>query len=159
MNIADLLHAYAQMPAHNNIALPAMRSGKLIARTKPAKMEQVWDEIAAFRPVQGWLCYQSRVAVFTDGNPARPDEQTGCILYGECVDANGQSLHIRQDGNGEWVVVNFSYQDGAEHLVDEVSLIAARNELGSLKYRRYWQLDPEYGVRQIAACFTGFVKE
>lgn len=160
MNVPELLQAYAQLPPHNGISLPPMRSGTLVARSaQAATKEQAWEALAAFRPAQGWIGYQSRVAAFTRSDPPPPDDETGCILCAECVDFGGQSLHIRQDGKGAWIIVRFFHLEGSEHLVDEVSLVATRAELGNLVYRRYWQIDARCAVSQIATCFCGFARE
>ncbi|MEK8016491.1 MAG: hypothetical protein VSS75_006445, partial [Candidatus Parabeggiatoa sp.] len=146
--------------------------------------EAVQDKIEAFAPKQGWLCFQSEVAYFCQhdfcDNHSIPSH--GIILYGEVV-KDQSSLHIREDGQGEWIVTELTETQGDEYLVEEKRflgegkkltetqgdeyLVEEKRFLGEgkkltpdeLYYRIYWQHDKQYGYRQCAARFTEFRQE
>lgn len=126
-----------------------------------ADQTQVKTILRTFAPDQGWLCFQSRVDRFLPGEDL-PDQ--GILLNGEVTAPSGESLHIRQDGDGSWVLTRFVEQApderGATHLVEEVTFLGeplARFEpTQDLCYRRYWGYDPDFGYRPVLARFVGF---
>ena len=127
--------------------------------------EAVIEKIEAFAPKQGWLCFQSEVAYFCQQdfckNHSIPSH--GIILYGEVVN-DQSSLHIREEGQGGWILTELTETQGDEYLVERKRFLGEGKVLpggkrlspDKLYYRIYWQHDKEYGYRQFAARFTGF---
>jgi len=124
--------------------------------------EAVQDKIEAFAPKQGWLCFQSEVAYFCQQdfckNHSIPSH--GIILYGEVVN-DQTSLHIREEGQGGWILTELTETQGNEYLVEGKHFLGEGKDLtpDKLYYRIYWQYDEQYGYRQFAARFTGFGQE
>lgn len=129
----------------------------------------VRQELKVFAPIQGWLCFQSKLIRFLQGE-SLPDE--GVILYGEVKGKDGRSLSIQQNGEGGWIMTYYDEQsDGDSHLAENVRLISEthpsdpENTRYDLNYRVYWgdgdydqEEDDGQGWRQIAAAFDGFEK-
>ena len=119
--------------------------------------------LRAFAPKQGWLCFQSRIERFLPGEDL-PDH--GILLYGEVVSLADQSLHIRQNGGGGWILTRFVEQAlderEATHLVEEITFLGETLERfgppKDLRYRRYWGHDPDFGYRPLLARFAGFTE-
>lgn len=145
-------HALPEMEAMTVTLLPPKS-----VRLKSA--QTAWDKLNNFKPTQGWIGFQSVNASFTDGKVTPMDGKSGALLAAEAVNAKGQSLHIRYDGAGDWIVTQYEIADGGEHLADRVTHIAHNNELGKLRYRRVWRIDAEHGAAPFAACFIGFGEE
>lgn len=81
--------------------------------------ERLSTEIANFAPVEGWLCYQSAVIEVRDGAVPKPGDGRGLILSGELINAAWESLHIRQNGRGGWLLTRFTPDRGETYLADE----------------------------------------
>lgn len=133
-----------------------------------ATPEAVRQELKAFGPVEGWLCFQSKITRFLQGEPLI---YHGVVLYGEVKGKDGRSLHIQQDGKGGWILTNYEQENGDAHLAEDVRLIAEahpgdpKHARYDLRYRIYWggadyeqEEDDGQGWRQIAAAFSGFEK-
>jgi hypothetical protein len=130
------------------------------------------------QPQQGWLVFQSKSIAFTD--PANikdalsKNKPHGYLLYGEFIQDENNSIHIRQDGSGGWIVTRYTEDSGEiEAFVETVKLISIHHgdknpEFTRLKYRVYWQLEEPKEeelkegdlsgrcFRQVAARFCGF---
>lgn len=111
----------------------------------------------------GWLYFQHTLwhSKSDISLPTQFDKEAGYLLYGELVSEDNQnSLHIRQDGQGGWIVTEFSEIDGGKtHLVETIRLLGEFEKVGDLKYRVYWSFDSENNMyRQTAARFYGFDK-
>jgi len=188
MNLEELLSVYRKLreirddkTKKRKNKLPEMHLAKVemtresIPASSP-KDENLgpWKRIEKFQPVEGWLGFQSRNYAFTrgEGLPEPDPEEDGELLSAECVNGDGHSLHLRQDGRGAWIATTYIPGSGDAYLCDIVLPVvaappqgdAAANEsrsktLGRLRYRRYWHIDPEHGTRPVAACFIGFGKE
>lgn len=119
--------------------------------------EQVETKLKAFNPIQGWLCFQSEVKYFCQGQPM---PYSGILLYGEVVNADGQSLHIRENGQGGWILTTFTETEGENYLVETKTFLGEK-ELApeKLYYRVYWKYDEKSGYQQFAARFIGFEKQ
>lgn len=144
--------------------------------------EKVLEMVKNFAPEQGWLCFQSNVEYFCQQDfcehKSLPD--SGLLLYGEVVNAQGQSLHIREDGEGGWILTEFEETEGDDFLVEERTflgekqlflkkteeqqflgekqLFLEKTDVPKLLYRVYWQYDEKHGYRQFSACFKGFLQ-
>jgi hypothetical protein len=165
MNARDLLDAYQRVTDFQRVAgsqrrLPDMSPGSVDIRSERLQdPDAVLDALRGFAPVQGWITYQSHESAFFDGLP-EPEPDWGLPLAGECVDAAGVSLHLRQDGAGGWRLTRYTHRPEGEGLCDTVEHLASLYPMArSSRYRRYWQVDAEHGVETRAACFIGFVKD
>ena len=182
MTLADILDAYRGLqqpdglpkkqsyglPKKQSYGLPEMRLAEVRidpiaipadALDPAAGAARLAQEIAAFAPNQGWLCYQSAVVAFPPGGLPEADADRGLILSGELTNTAKHSLHIRQDGRGGWHLTRFTPGAGDAYLVDDHCLIAHGSDPQHprrLHYRRYWTQDDQHGIRQAAACFIGF---
>ena len=174
MTLEGLLGVYDQfrdLRDRDGDLLPRMRIESL--QVRPARVRALPSEpsagaselaqlIADFAPDSGWLCFQSEVMQVRGAVLPEPDRARGLLLSGELVDADGESLHIRQDGRGGWIATRFTPGVGERYLVDEHRLVVfepdpdRRDRPGWLRYLRYWRLDPDHGIRQAAARFIGF---
>lgn len=159
MNVEELLNAYRQVAGCGN-KLPEMNSTdfEMSSERLPSAAE-AWESIVAFAPVAGWLGCQSENRAFTANPPPAPDRITGVLLYAECVNSDSHSLHLRYNGAGAWLLTRFTPRQGNTYLCDTVKLIATDPNLGSLRYRRYWRLNPQHGAEPFVACFIGFEQE
>jgi hypothetical protein len=159
MNVEELLNAYRRVAERGN-RLPEMDSADVEMSCECLHSAVgAWESIVAFAPVAGWLGCQSQNRAFTATPPPAPDTTTGVLLYAECVNSDGYSLHLRYNGAGAWLLTRFTPHQGNTYLCDTVKLIATDSNLGSLRYRRYWQLDPQHGAEPFTACFIGFEQE
>jgi len=118
--------------------------------------QEVQKKVESFLPEQGWLCFQNKVEYFLQ------DEiipYAGILLYGEVVKlAQKESLHIREDGQGGWILTEFAETEGNDYLVETKTFLGEGKKLTpeKLYYRVYWQYDERHGYRQVAARFNGF---
>ena len=120
---------------------------------------QVRQEVLAFAKkfpkANGWLCFQSAVRHFTDGNI--PD--SGLIQYGE-LGADEQGLLIRRAPRGKWRMVTLQEGRGQEMIVQTCRHVGRRdlwdNQPFNLVYRRYWTVDDQCGCMPLAARFVAF---
>lgn len=159
MNVETLLNVYRQVIECGN-KLPQMSSAdfKISSERLPSAM-RAWESMVAFAPVAGWLGFQSKNQWFIGPMPPVPDAAAGVLLYAECVNGDQHSLHVRYNGADAWLLTRFTPRQGDAYLCDTVKLLATDPTLGSLRYRRYWRLDPQHGAEPCAACFIGFEKE
>lgn len=146
--------------------LPALKPARCQIETQVlSEPSDGFTQLQGQAPQQGWLQFQSRVVAFTAGELPQPAPDWGVLLAAEVVDADGRSIHLRQSGDSGWLLVVCipDNQTTAEItpanglvLADEVTQLATDQALGSLRYRRYWQLDPETGATPAFAAFIGF---
>lgn len=165
MKLEQLHAAYRQLaPKHG---LPPMQLAKLTVEPaqRPDDPAQLWQAIEDCAPDAGWLCFQSAVLRFEQGQLPQPTPELGYLLSAECCSADATRSHsLRQRGDGGWLLTPFRHGVGEDLLCDQLSLV--RHDAGSgsnagqlpgrLRYRRYWRLDPQLGPCQAAACFIGF---
>ncbi len=118
--------------------------------------EEVAAKVRAFKPTQGWLCFQSEVKYFCKEEPM---PYSGILLYGEVINADGKSLHIRENGQGGWILTTFTETQGENYLVESKAFLGEK-ELApeSVYYHVYWKYDEKSGYQQFAARFIGFEK-
>jgi len=122
--------------------------------------EEVEAKVKAFEPIQGWLCFQSEIKYFCKNCKEQTMPYTGILLYGEVVNAAGESLHIREDGQGGWILTILTETKGEQYLVETKEFLGEKKLAPEkLYYRVYWQYDEEQGYHQFAARFIGFKKE
>lgn len=173
MTLEELRDAYRRFREDQD-GLPEMDLARVLITPTPVPADpfdpqpgskHLAEEIAHFAPDAGWLCYQSKVVEVKDGNLAGNQDGLGLILSGELTNAAGESLHIRQDGRGGWLVSRFTPDQGDCYLADIQRLIVHAPHQDQprraryLRYRRYWKQDEHHGVRQHAACFIGFSED
>ncbi|PWQ92325.1 hypothetical protein [Leucothrix pacifica] len=121
---------------------------------------EVISAIRAFQPLQGWLCYQSEVLSLTNGDLSFLDHSgIGWILNGELSNANRESLHISQNGSGQWLLTKYQEQPGEDLLRQTMTYLSTKDELGHLAYAVYWQRDALIGYQKVHSRFLGFQKE
>jgi hypothetical protein len=172
MNLQEIWHAYGRLPRDHGLPEMWLEQALIQPINIPADpmyptegAARLAREIADFAPAAGWLCYQSAVVSFDDGQYPEPNGQHGLVLSGELASAPGascRSLHIRPDGRGGWRLVQFTPDQGDTYLTDAHKLVVhdgdpkRRQRPRYLHYLRYWTLDPHHGVRQTAARFIGF---
>lgn len=162
MNIQQLHQHYSALAKRHGLA-PMQPVTLKITSHSAATEDELQSKIEQFAPVEGWICYQSRVHSFRNGEPWQVSE-VGLPLSAEAIDASGNALHLRQNGQGGWTISCYSHSesapDTAEHLCDEVTHLGNSHTGGELDYdlgyRRFWRQDEEQGVIPFAACFTGF---
>jgi len=117
--------------------------------------QEVLQKLDIFLPEQGWLCFQNKVKFFRKEEQIPTDSTI--LLYGEVVNADGISLHIREDGQGGWILTYLTETDGNEYLVENQTFLGEKKLAPErLYYRVYWQNDDKQGYRRVAARFTGF---
>jgi hypothetical protein len=178
MTLEELQAAYAWFRGRHG-GLPSMEMVQ-VSIAPPIKIaaspldptqgsERLSTEIANFAPVEGWLCYQSAVIEVRDGAVPKPGDGRGLILSGELINAAWESLHIRQNGRGGWLLTRFTPDRGETYLADEHRFVVHAPTQGYtsapryLRYRRFWTLGKDQrntrqGIRQHAACFIGFME-
>ena len=100
-------------------------------RRRLADPEDVRDRIRDFDSLSGWIQTTSHVV---------PSEQLhraeGHILCAELAN-HSESLHVRQDGTGGWIVCQMETIDG-DGLICEKEFLA-RKPFGTLRYQVAWQ--------------------
>lgn len=126
--------------------------------------EIVFRKLREFKPNCGWLNLQSEILSFHGGNI--PDLETQILLCGEMVNANGQSLHIRENGFGQLIftILEDSLDQPADSLSETISFLSHEQPdlpggYFRIEYKRYWQLQEAIGYHIAAARFTGFSQE
>lgn len=168
----DILNAYHAVKAavdsdlkDKESHLPVMRHGAYAIGSETfTEPNAVWARLVALAPRQGWLLFQSRQMAFVDGLPER-DPAWGVLLAAEGYteqDGATVSLALDQDGRGGWALTTYTHEGQGDDLYDEPEQLAhnpSKTGPGTLRYRRYWQLDPDQGYTQAAACFIGFSEE
>lgn len=175
MNPAELLAAYSQLAKKHDLPRmePAKPSIVLRATFSPGPTvhgspdSDGWEWLRSVSPQEGWLQFQSHVAVFTDGELPEPAEDWGLLLAAEAVLPDGRSLLLRPDGQGglRAVVVapDADARDEAPFAeFEDVVSHRATDRAGvskTLRYTRYWRADPDRGVVPVLAAFQGFGRE
>lgn len=121
-----------------------------------ASVEAVYAKLDGFSPVSGWIGYQSGNQHFIH-QPLEFKSDYGVLLNAEMVKAHNTALHVRYDGNGQWIVTQYTYREGGEYLADCVQHFASFDKDGktTLDYLRFWALG-DLGVNPVFACFVGF---
>lgn len=163
INATELGVAYAEVARKHG--LPPMAPVALQVETHDlADPEGAWRALAERKPVEGWLLFQSHIAVFGSGSLPKPDPDWGCLLAAEVIDGNGHSIHVRQSETGGLRLVIAKPADVAADvnevfLTDHVRYLATDKAPGSLCYRRYWRIDPAMGVVSVFAGFQGFARQ
>jgi hypothetical protein len=151
----EILQAYMQLHARN-ASLPVMRRGSVEVRaTSLGDPAGLWQELARWEPVQGWLMFQSIQLAFHQGL-FEPRPEWGQLLACEAVNGDGDGLALLSDGRGGWRLLEFLHRQEGPGLWDEVRQYARTPDNGKLVYRRYWQETPERGFEQQHAVFIGF---
>ncbi len=121
--------------------------------------EEVKAKVKAFEPKQGWLCFQDKVEYFCRNCEKKEMPYSSILLYGEVINVDGKSLHIREDGRGGWILTYFTETEGEQYLVETKEFLGEKKLApDKLYYRVYWQHDKEHGYHQFAARFIGFEK-
>lgn len=152
---------------HNQpINLPTLKPCQLILNegnqdsTIKTTQSELHEAIIAFQPLQGWLCCQSNIVSFTNGDLSfLNNAENGWVLYGELIDANNDSLHISPYANGKWKITRYHEQAGKELLSQSISYLGTEKSPGKLSYTVYWKHDVERGFQKQFSRFTGFELE
>lgn len=154
---AQLADAREKMPT-----LPAMDPETYDLEIRPedapaGSAEAALARLAEFKPLQGWVGFQSANRLIDERGVPNMNEQTGVLLAAEVCNAEGASMHIRYDGAGGWRVTEYRPSLGGPYLADILTHVAHKAPLGDyLRYRRFWRIDPAQGAQVHAACFIGF---
>lgn len=139
-----------------NLSVNEGTEGSIIKETHASLQEA----IKAFQPLQGWLCFQSKVVSLTDGNlECLDDSKSGWILSGELSNANRDSLHINPHGNGSWLLTFYQEQEGQQLLRQPVTYLGTGESPGKLEYAVYWRHDAAVGYQKAFSRFIGFQQE
>lgn len=157
VNLTQLLDDYRR--ASDRWSLAPMRLEQLSRKRRVlADWQTAMQALADFGPTGGWLQFQSAVVTFHHAAMPAAVLEHGSLLEAE-VARDDASLHVRRDGFGSWIAVEFaeSETDGEPCLAEEVQLLGAGDAPGNLRYIRYWQPDPVQGTRQLCARFAGFL--
>jgi hypothetical protein len=160
MDIQMILQQYAKLRGTMQEAkLPALEKQTYqldVETERLTALEQVYTKLDRFNPVSGWMGYQSGNQHFMN-QPLELKSDYGVLLNAEMVNAHNTSLHVRYDGNGQWIVTQYSYREGGDYLADRVQHIASFDKDGkmTLDYLRFWTLEG-LGVNPVFACFVGF---
>ena len=146
----QLINAWQQI--QEKAQLPPMNIGaaRLQKQEIIDDLEAVWAAFEQCNPAQGWLQFQSHQMHFMDSLP-EPKTEWGLLLNAEAVDGQGQSLVLRQNGKGGWILSAYRHDEHGDGLWDEVSH-RLHGINGQLRYRRYWKKEANRGVVQHLAC-------
>ena len=167
MKTAEILESYQKVAeetqAHTGTGLPKLQPSAY-SLTKPqakncASPVLVWAEIESFGQASGWLGYQSGNQYALELTTLQPKKEYGILLNAELANDKGQSLHIRYNSHGGWVVTTYRYEAGDEYIADEVTYFSSFDDGKKLKYLRFWKADDassSLGINPVFACFTGF---
>ena len=98
-----------------------------------------WSKLSAAEPIQGWLQFQSRQALFDDRLP-EPEDDWGAILAAECVLDDQTSISLHRGPQGRWHLITSRDNDQVPGLIDDTRHLAAEKGK-ALHYRRHWTLD------------------
>lgn len=133
-----------------------------------SKHEEVVKAVQDFSPNQGWLAFQSKIKFFYNADLIiEPDLPNGYLLNAELVNTETEALHIRDNGNGDWLLTHYkelqseTTQQAANALADKVFMLAKskdntpKNQSPKIIYRRYWK-HSDLGYHVYAASFNGF---
>lgn len=146
----ELINTYRSL--QSKVQLPPMNSGA--PRLEKQKViddpAAIWEAFTLFKPTQGWLQFQSHQTHFIDG-PPEPQTHWGLLLNAEAVDEQGQSLVLRQNGKGGWILSVYRHDEHGDGLWDEVCH-RLHGADGQLRYRRYWKKEANRGAVQRLAC-------
>lgn len=121
-------------------------------------MDAVYAKLDNFNPVSGWIGYQSGNQYFIH-QLLELKSDYGALLNAEMVNAHNTSLHVRYDGNGQWIVTQYHYFEGIDYLADHVQHFASFDKDGktTLDYLRFWAVqEGVLGVNPVFSCFVGF---
>ena len=162
MTAAKLCAAYAVVARKH--ALPPMALAALHVETHDfSDPEAAWEALRDRKPAEGWLQFQSHIAVFRSGSLPKPDPDWGCLLAAETLDAKGHSIHVRQaESGGLRLTIATPLAAAADtenvFLTDDVRHLATDKAPGLLCHRRYWRVEPAMGVAPVFAAFQGFAR-
>lgn len=163
MNPAQLMKAYALIAKKHGLT-SMEQAGCSVSRKEFSDPIEAWRELQKFSPQQGWIQFQSQVTAFQNAQLPEPDDDWGCVLAAETVDAQGRAMHLRQSPAGGWHLYLMTPRDAADaatgevYLVDEVKHLASKKAFGGrLRHRRYWRMDADSGATPAFAVFQGFV--
>jgi len=110
----------------------------------------------------GWSCHQDNLVTWKNGSAQHTCgspytlSDNDSLLYGEWVNGESTSIHVRQTRDG-WCVVTLQEISGSEHLAKDVTLIGTQG-VGDLHYRVYLEHTEEYGWRPFASRFLRFAE-
>lgn len=163
MNTAEILSAYSELASKNAKLFAPMESVWLRIETQrhfrePAR-EALRAAIESFEFTDGWVCFTGKVEAYASF-ASLPRDMT--MLSAELRRGQTESLHVRQDGQGGWLLTRMtetSHSPGQQLLASDQQFISTRKELGPLRYRVYWRYDDGQGYRKYVARFVGFGRQ
>jgi hypothetical protein len=164
MKIEQLCEAYNRIARQNRqYGLQTMECSDLTVTTEDLPTpEAAWTRVQALKPVAGWLQFQSWVKTFKDGQLPDPQPEWGSLLDAELIDAAGHSIRLRTVSPAALRLViaqpRSPGEESGPYLSDTVRQLGTGKAAGDLKYRRYWQLDPDRGAVPVFAAFQGFTR-
>lgn len=160
---AKLCAAYAEVARKH--ALPPMALAALHGETHDfSDLEVAWEALRDRKPAEGWLQFQSHIAVFESGWLPQPDPDWGYLLAAEARNADGRSIHVRQSETGGLrltIATPLVAAGDAENvfLTDDIRHLATDKAPGLLCHRRYWRVESAMGVAPVFAAFQGFARQ
>ncbi|MGB0723321.1 MAG: hypothetical protein ACPGU7_13095 [Gammaproteobacteria bacterium] len=143
----------------------AMEPAWYSQQSRRASLDEAETAIKDFPADQGWICRQSTIDVFQAPNQRPASTQGGALLSAELVSkANSRSLHVRQNGHGDWIITEISEGDAndpaaTEGLAHTSCLIGDQRVEGWLHYRVFWTHEEPFGWRASASRFLGITKD
>ena len=156
--IAQAMSAQAEAGQH----LPSLESQLFSVDASPetkTNSTELSDAIQHFGAARGWLGYQSGNQHLSSLDKVVLKDSYGALLNAELTNDQGQSLHIRYNGQGGWIVTSYEYDSGDQYIADRVSYVSSFDDKIKLSYLRFWKVNnngASLGVNPVFACFTGF---
>lgn len=151
----DCLTAYQALAGKH--ALPALERAGLDQRSwVETGAEAVIRQLTEFAPRQGWIQSASELVRFTAPGEFVPG--TGPIVAAECVNDDGESLHIRYTAD-TWRCVRARRDPaGSNLLVETRRYLSEPAELGGIVYEVFLAYSEADGWHPHFARFAGFDK-
>lgn len=173
MSLSTVLENYqkvaAQLGQRNEVgfSLPALDAAPYrvgVAYKVVTDPQELATAISNFGGTTGWLGYQSGNEYFETCNEILMSDRYGVLLNAEMANESNESLHIRYNGDGGWIVTTFNYSGedsgkGDWYLADSLGYVSSFNDGLKLQYKRFWAQgdgSKTTGVNPEFACFTGF---
>ena len=128
---------------------------KLAVETVKIDNQKSWQWLNDFEPIQGWLQTLDKVNTFTE-QVANLSDSDDRIISGECINKQGQSLHIRQQGS-QLIMTTYTPNTGKDYLYAQHNHQLAKNGKPSeqqASYQIYW--NPKNTAQPEYSRFIGF---
>ncbi len=163
MSLKNLQQQYLNLTENlkkSPVKLPELRlSGTTVQKNHYQDHAAVFQAIAQFKPIEGYVLQQSGKQVFTEGERLIDNFVShGLMLFGELINET-ESLLLRQQGQG-WSIWIYTpdYADSSM-LYDTITLVPGTLEkpYNKMRYRRYWrQAETSQAIQPYLFIFQGF---